>query len=142
MTKKAFTLVELMIVVAILGILAAVVLPSLQAHTTQAKEAVTKDMLRLMRNQISLYKHHHSDQMPGKINGSPTNSIFLQMQFTNCTSSTGQPSPSKTPTGVYIYGPYMLDLPDNPFNELATMKIVADATAFSAAADGTSSGWL
>ena len=143
MIKKAFTLVELMIVVAVLGILAAIVLPSLQAHTTQAKEAVAKDMLRLMRNQISLYKHNHNDALPGTLNGTETsNTTVVKAQFTNCTNITGTPSAASTPSGAFIYGPYVLQFPENPFNELATMKIVADVTAFSAAADGTSSGWL
>lgn len=142
MAKKAFTLVELMIVVAVLGILAAIVLPSLQAHTTEAKEAAAKDMLRTMRNQINLYKHHHNDQLPGYVNGAATTEAILQLQFTNCTSVTGQASPSKIPAGAFEYGPYFLKLPANPFNELTTIKYIANAETFAAKADGTSSGWL
>ena len=36
--KKAFSLIEILIVVAILGILAAVTLPTIQGHITKAKE--------------------------------------------------------------------------------------------------------
>ncbi|RKY11715.1 MAG: hypothetical protein DRP65_03460, partial [Planctomycetota bacterium] len=48
--KKAFSLVELLIVVAILGILAAIVVPEFQTYTQQAKEAAAKDNLRILRN--------------------------------------------------------------------------------------------
>jgi len=42
MERKGFTLIELMLVVAIIGILAAMVIPRLSGRTKQAKEAVAK----------------------------------------------------------------------------------------------------
>lgn len=52
--NKAFTLVEILIVVAILGILAALTLPIFQDHMTEAKEAAAKENLRLLRNAIQI----------------------------------------------------------------------------------------
>ena len=52
--NKAFTLVEILIVVAILGILAALTLPIFQDHMTEAKEATAKENLRLLRNGIQI----------------------------------------------------------------------------------------
>ncbi|MFH1717122.1 MAG: hypothetical protein ABIF19_07210, partial [Planctomycetota bacterium] len=46
------------------------------------------------------------------------------------------------PSAPFLYGPYLKKIPENPFNKLSTIAYVAEATAFSAAADGTSSGWL
>ena len=53
--KKAFSLIELIIVVAILGILAAIVLPIFQSHSEEAKEAASKDNLRILRNMVQFY---------------------------------------------------------------------------------------
>ncbi|MCK5175799.1 MAG: type II secretion system protein [Planctomycetes bacterium] len=53
--KKAFTLVELLIVVAILGILAALVVPEFTTNSLQATEVVAKENLRIIRQQIELY---------------------------------------------------------------------------------------
>lgn len=140
--KKAFTLVELMIVVAILGILAAIVLPSLQAHTSDAREATAKDMLRTLRTQIELYKMHHNGIAPGYNGPFPADAASIIKQFTLCSNLAGATSASATPSGSYVYGPYILQMPENPFNDLSTILIIGDAVEFSAAADGTSSGWL
>ena len=54
----------------------------------------------------------------------------------------GAVSPSKAPVDPYLYGPYLKKIPENPYNELSTIAYVNGGTYFSAAADGTSSGWL
>ncbi len=142
MSKKAFTLVELMIVITILGILSALVLPTFQGHIVMARETAVKDNLKVIRTQIELYKMHHDGVPPGYINGSEAPTALLALQFSATTSVTGAVSPSTLPAGVYVNGPYLKKLPVNSFNKLSTIAYVAQATAFSAAVDGTSSGWL
>ncbi len=56
--KKAFSLIELLIIVAIIGILAAIVIPEFQSHTQKAKEATAKENLRIARQQIDLFFVH------------------------------------------------------------------------------------
>ena len=63
--KKAFTLVEILIVVAILGILATIALPTFQSHPQEAKESAAKDNLRILRNAIELFTAQHNDVPPG-----------------------------------------------------------------------------
>ena len=56
-SKKAagFTLVELMIVMAIIGVLTAVAIPSYMGAVRQAREAVLKEDLHVMRSAIDSY---------------------------------------------------------------------------------------
>ena len=65
--KKGFTLVEILIVVVILGILAAVVIPQFTNASTEAKENSLKSDLRTMRSQIELYKIRNSDTPPATL---------------------------------------------------------------------------
>jgi len=142
MRKTAFTLVEVIIVVTLLGILAAVVLPCFQNHARNAKESAAKSNLLTIRGQIELYKAHHRGFPPGYVNGADAPVATLELQLTGTSTAAGAVSASKVPTDPYLLGPYLKKIPANPFNNLTTIAYVALATDFSAAADGTSSGWL
>ena len=54
-TKRGFTLIELMIVVAIIGILAAIAIPKFAQLITKSNEANTKGNLGAMRSALSIY---------------------------------------------------------------------------------------
>jgi len=142
MKKKAFTLVELILVITILGILAALVMPTFQGNIATAKESAAKSDLMTVRAQIELYKLQHNGYPPGYANGAGTDIATLVLQLTATSTVTGIVSPSTVPTDPFLYGPYLKKIPKNPFNELSTIEYVAEATAFAAAANGTSSGWL
>ena len=69
MKRTGFTLVELMLIVAILGILGALVLPIYQGHASEAKISSARSNLHAMRAQIELYKMQHSGSLPGYVSG-------------------------------------------------------------------------
>ncbi len=54
-TRRAFTLIEILIVVVILGILAAIVLPQFTDASNEAMEASVRTQLQTIRSQIELY---------------------------------------------------------------------------------------
>jgi general secretion pathway protein G len=142
MKNKGFTLVELIIVVTILGILAAIVLPTFKGNIATAKESAAKSDLMTIRAQIELYKLQHNGAAPGYVNGAGAPIATVQLQLIGTTTVTGQASPNTVPSSPFLYGPYLKKIPQNPFNNLSTIAYVASGTAFSAAVNGTSSGWL
>lgn len=60
-----FTLVELLIVVIILAVLAAVALPQFSSSTTDAQNAAIQNNLATVRSAIELYKAQHNGIYPG-----------------------------------------------------------------------------
>jgi prepilin-type N-terminal cleavage/methylation domain-containing protein len=142
MKKHGFTLIELMIVVAILGILAAIVLPQVQGHTVQAKEAAVQDSLHTVRTQIQLYKMQHNGLAPGYINTAQAMPTQFMYQLTGTSAMTGLAVASKVPSATYPFGPYIMAMPVNPYNNLSTVKMVPAATTDFAAAADNSTGWL
>jgi len=63
--QRGFTLVELLIVVIILAILAAIVIPQFSGATTDTREAALDSNLGGLRNAIELYKAQHSTYPAG-----------------------------------------------------------------------------
>jgi prepilin-type N-terminal cleavage/methylation domain-containing protein len=131
---KAFTLAEVLIVVAILGILAAIVIPRYQEHTALAKEAAAKDNLRVLRNAIELYATQHNETPPGYLDGVVTGAITFIWQLTWHSDAPGRVSQSLAPG--YIYGPYLKSWPYNPYNDTWTVTMVADGQPMPGAATG------
>lgn len=62
--RRAFTLIEILIVVVILGILAAIVIPQFTDASTQASRASVKSQLQTLRGQLELYKVQNADTYP------------------------------------------------------------------------------
>lgn len=72
--QAGFTLVELLIVVIILAVLAAIIVPQFSSATIDAKEAALDANLARLRSAIELYNAQHSGDYPGKnaSSGGPT----------------------------------------------------------------------
>ncbi|MFB0554887.1 MAG: type II secretion system protein [Phycisphaerae bacterium] len=106
-TKSGFTLVEILIVVVILGILAAIVIPQFTEASTEAKLSSLCTDLQTLRSQIELYKIQHNDIPP--LFGS-----FVD-QMTKKSDINGTVPPA---AGLAAYGPYIQKIPINQFNDM------------------------
>ncbi len=128
-TQKGFTLVEILIVVVILGILAAIVIPQFSEASTEAKLNSSMSSLQTLRSQISLYKIQHNDNPP--CHGTFDEATFKD-RLEQYSDAAGNTSDSKDAENNIIYGPYVQSIPRNPWNNSSSV----------AAADGAGVGWV
>jgi len=125
--KSGFTLVEILIVVVILGILAAIVIPQFTGASQEAKESSLMSNLQAVRSQIELYKIHHNDNLPGTDHGSGAAPADFITAMTSKTNQDGVVDTSGGTDPTFRFGPYMRSIPVNPFNDLDTVD--TDGTA-------------
>ena len=141
-TTRAFTLVEILIVVVLLGVLAGIVIPLVAGSSISAKESALAHDLRMLRRYILIYKSQHLEVGPGYPNGDttqePTEQVLVE-QITMSSNASGQTAPVGTPG--FARGPYLMKIPVNPLNGKSTVQMLGDAEDFPANADG-SHGWI
>jgi general secretion pathway protein G len=70
--RRAFTLVEILVVVVILGILAAIVVPQFNNATVEAKKGATLDQLVKIRNAVAVYYVRQGNVFPDITAGAGT----------------------------------------------------------------------
>jgi general secretion pathway protein G len=139
---SAFTLIEVLIVVVLLAVLAAIVLPSISRGTTMAKESAMAFDLNLLRRFAVIYESQHREVSPGYPGGvttaTPTDQAFRDQAML---SSNDLGQTAAVGTAGYPYGPYLSKVPANPFNGKDTVEMLANGQTFPAAADD-SHGWV
>ena len=126
-TRSGFTLVEILIVVVLIGVLAAIVVPSFGDLVSGSSKTGLQEQLRRARTDIQLYKLQHGDQVPA-LAGTPTDWTDLTTQKPN---SVGTPC-----------GPYMTTIPRNPLNNFSDVHVVVADPAWGDPVPGMNIGFV
>ncbi len=116
---RGFTLVEILIVVIILGILAAIVIPQFTSASEDARKNSVTSQLQTIRSQVELYKLQHRDQFP--TSDGAVGSAWDWSKLTTKTSADG--------TAGGSFGPYLQAVPVNGLNGNSDMELAAVAGA-------------
>ncbi len=136
--RKAFTLVEVLLVVIILGILAALVMPVVADANQGSRASALKETLQRMRTQCRMYYAQHEGKTPGyPAAGGAATAEALMAQLTTSTDLDGNSGEG----AAFTLGPYIDKWPVNPVNGKSDVTIVADGAELPAAA-GDAGGWV
>src|SRR3990172_6277694 len=122
---RAFSIAELLIVAAIIGILAALVTPLLHSHAMDAKQAAIHENLQLLRGAVELYAARHRGVAPGYADNDPS----------------GEPTAERFVSQTTIEDRCLLQIPDNPFNNSNRIRIIGNEEPFPTEATGQD-GWI
>ena len=139
---RGFTLIEIMIVIVILGVLAAITVPQLSSATAEARQAMLKDELRFFRNQLMVFRAQHRDVSAGYPGGNTTaapDEATVIGQLTQYTDVSGNISPTGSPT--FKYPPYLSKIPENPVSRKDGIWVVTGA-GFPDPDDARPYGWI
>lgn len=78
-TRRGFTLIEILIVVVILGILAALIVPNVASTAQEASASAAYSQLTAVRGQIEMYKLRSGGVAPGVSGTDGTDELFTAL---------------------------------------------------------------
>ena len=127
--RQGFTLVEILIVVVILGILAAIVIPQFTSASETAKASSLVSQLQTIRSQLELFQVQHNGDYP----------TLAELQadwevMTSRTNAQGTIMGDGDDANDFPFGPYLQQAPRNPFwsgtDAIAVAAAAADETGW------------
>ncbi len=107
--NSGFTLVEILIVVVILGILAAIVIPQFTDASQNARASSLVSQMQTIRSQLELYQVQHNGQYPD-LSADWT-------RLTRRTNANGDVMPDGGDATLFPFGPYLQHAPYNPYTD-------------------------
>jgi general secretion pathway protein G len=124
-TTRAFSLVELVIVVVIMGIIAAIAVPRLTSASANAGIAAMNGDLTVLMKAIEHYAAEHGETYP--------NADKVSAQLTQFSDLDGNTTAQRDAT--HVYGPYVRSIPPLPYGPNKGNRLLAKAK-------GAGVGWL
>ena len=142
-SREGFTLVELLIVVIILAILAAIVVPQFATSTDDAKDAALDSTLANVRDVLDLYFAQHGEYPAALRDGGSsanTEAAFIS-QLSLYTDADGGSTDIKD--AAHPYGPYLKlpQVPKEPMSNLRTIALINTGSLNMTADAGDPGGW-
>ena len=132
-TRFGFTLVEVLIVVVVMAILAAVAIPRFSSSTDDAKRCAGEYDVSALRSAIQHYKLQHNERNPPYDATAHSISVLLNKTTVNGTID----------DVAGKYGPYLSEFPENPNTGVSSVKTISNDPAKSSDLTGNSmGGWL
>ncbi|MEO1236931.1 MAG: prepilin-type N-terminal cleavage/methylation domain-containing protein [Planctomycetota bacterium] len=130
---RGFSLVELVIVVVIVGLLAAIAIPRFSRGAAGASDSALSGDLAVLRNAIELYAAEHNGSFPDE------DSIADQLTlYSNLAGAT-----SATPGDTHPFGPYLHAVPALKVGTQAGGNLIEGVNATPTAETATANtGWL
>ncbi|RYG22751.1 prepilin-type N-terminal cleavage/methylation domain-containing protein [bacterium] len=127
---RAFTLVELLIVIVVLAVLAAIVIPKFADSSSRGKESSLKANLKIVRNAVELFKND-TGAYPAALSDLSASSAPA--------SGKDSAAATKTITAGDFKGPYLSSVPNDPVSGSALTYSVASGTVGKVSASATGS---
>ncbi len=140
-----FSLVELVIVVVIIGVIAAIAVPRISGGAAASDESALKANLTILRNAIDRYAAEHDGTFPGAapdgIGGTVNSALAFVNQLTGYSNAQGKVS--MTQDSSSRLGPYLRRVPPLPVGDNRDSAEVAVDTSNSPPVVTTGSeGWV
>jgi len=144
-TVVGFSLVELVIVVVIIGIIAAIAVPRISGGAASSDESALKADLTALRNVIDRYAAEHGGTFPGAaadgLGGTVNSALAFVNQLSGYSNVQGQVSLTQDP--AYRFGPYLRRVPPVPVGDNRnSVDVAIDATNSPPVVTTGSEGWV
>ena len=130
--QKGFTLIEILIVVVIMAVLAAVVVPQFTGSTDDAKKSTADFNLGAVRAIVQTFRAQHAGAIPAlDATNKSIPGLISKTDASGAVSATG------------AFGPYLSEIPINPFTGKSDVKAAPAVPPTSANVTASNAGgWM
>ena len=130
--SRGFSLIEVVIVVVIIGVIAAIAIPRMSRGAAAARDAALKQDLTLLRNAVDLYTAEHDNTVP------PFTGVATHLTgYSNFDADAAQAAKDTT----HYFGPYIKAIPALPVGSNKGDATFADGTGGAPQIAGGAGWW-